>query len=226
MNKQLIELISKRLHGFEEKFLLGICGAPGSGKSTLADWIVAEWNRLNKGQAVLLPMDGYHLSNEELGEKGLLPLKGIPETFDSTSFLQKLSEIRQFPQREHQCPRFDRSIEASIQNAINIHPAHKLVVIEGNYLLLDIPPWNKIRIILDEIWFIEADEKLLFPRLLARHMGAGKDEAAAAQKVNTTDLPNARLVAKSRPRADLVFNASELAALSPCAFPAMVPKQE
>lgn len=210
MKMRMIDLISRRLPGSKGRFLLGICGAPGAGKSTLAVWIVAEWNRLHAGQAVLVPMDGYHLSNEELEAMGLLSLKGIPETFDAGGFLKKLSEIRQLPEKEHHCPRFDRLVEASVQNAIKVHAAHKLVVIEGNYLLLDTSPWNRIKDILDEIWFIEADEAFLFPRLLARHQEGGKSAAAAAEKVNSTDLPNARLVAKSRARADRLFRARDL----------------
>jgi pantothenate kinase len=210
ISNQMIELISRGRQNSREKFLLGICGAPGSGKSTLASWIVTEWNRLHSGQAVLLPMDGYHLSNEVLEERGLLPLKGIPETFDSHSFVQKLFEIRKAPLSCHRCPRFDRSMEASIQDAIEISPAHKLVVIEGNYLLLDTAPWDKIAGLLDEIWFIDAEEALIYPRLLARHMKGGKNKEAAAEKVNSTDLPNARLVEKDRCRASRIFQASEL----------------
>jgi pantothenate kinase len=210
MKKQIIDLISRRLQVPTDRFLLGICGAPGSGKSTLADWIINKWNRLHERQAVLLPMDGYHLSNEELVQKGLLPLKGIPETFAAASFLQKLAELRQFPEKTHFCPRFDRSLEASIEDAIEITPGHRLVVVEGNYLLLDTEPWRRVKDILDEIWFIEAEEELIFPRLVARHMKGGKNKKAAFAKVNSTDLPNARLVANGRSRATQVFKAADL----------------
>lgn len=210
MKNEIIDIISRRLNGSFDRFLLGICGAPGSGKSTLARWIVSEWSILHPGQAVILPMDGYHFSNEELKAMGLLALKGIPETFDSHSFLQKLQEVKANPASKHACPRFDRSIEASIQDDIKILPEHRLIVVEGNYLLLDTPPWISVRNTLDETWFIDSDEKLIYPRLLARHMKGGKNEKAAAEKVASTDLPNARLVANSKAHATRAFKATDL----------------
>lgn len=210
MKSSLIDTLRRAIGTGSERFMLGICGAPGAGKSTLAEWIVNEWNRRQPGTAVLVPMDGYHLSNEALEEKSLLPLKGIPDTFDSIAFVEKLAEIREHPEQTHFCPRFDRSIEASIQNAISIVPAHRLVVSEGNYLLLDKEPWCKIREILNEVWMIEAAEELILPRLLQRHQAGGKTQEGALTKVNSTDLPNARLISASSARAHRRFSASEL----------------
>ncbi len=203
-NFQLIARIKDAMAKSNQRFLLGICGAPGSGKSTLSHWIVEEWNRTSPDSAVLMPMDGYHFSNEELQEKGLLALKGIPATFDSESFVQKLESIRLEPNIDHHCPRFDRSIEASIPDAITVESIHKLVVVEGTYLLLNTSPWNKLKELFDETWFIEANEALIFPRLLSRHMEAGKSEEMAREKVNSTDLPNARLVNECAQRADFI----------------------
>jgi len=209
MKKSILELIEEKL-SIKNRFLLGICGAPGAGKSTLAEWIVHEWNEINPGQAVLVPMDGYHFSNEKLEEISLLLLKGIPDTFDSQAFVDKLKAIKTEPTVAHFCPKFERSIEASIPDAIAIDPRHRLILTEGNYLLLNTSPWNEIINVLDEIWFIDANEELLFPRLVARHVAAGKTKESAEDKVNSTDLPNAKLVDASKARAHRIFAATDL----------------
>lgn len=212
IQEQIIKPIKSSLEE-SARFTLGICGAPGAGKSTLAAWIVEEWNKLYPQESVLLPMDGYHYANEFLEERGLLALKGIPETFNADAFIKKLAEIRSNPQSTHYCPKFDRSIEASLENAIEISPEHRLVVVEGNYLLLGQEPWNQVKALLDQCWYIEADERLLLPRLQTRHEAGGKTEKDARAKVESTDLPNARLVAESMKRADRVLKAESLLGL-------------
>lgn len=196
------------------RFLLGIAGPPGSGKSTLAKLACRIWNEEIKdttsGAASIVPMDGYHHSNDELLQMGLLHLKGIPATFDSQSFIKKLKEIQSRPEETHYCPRFDRSIEASIADDISVTPEHKVVIVEGNYLLLDEAPWDELSTIFNSIWYIDASESVLLPRLLSRHQAAGKDSAKAREKVESTDLPNARLIEKTKTRADKILTAEEL----------------
>lgn len=196
------------------RFLLGIAGPPGSGKSTLAELACRIWNEEIKdttsGAACTVPMDGYHRSNEELLQMGLLHLKGIPASFNPHSFIEKLKEIQSQPHETHYCPRFDRSIEASIADDIAVKPEHRVVIIEGNYLLLDEEPWDELTSVLNSIWYIDASESVLLPRLLNRHQVAGKDIEKSREKVESTDLPNARLIAKTRERAHLILTAEEL----------------
>ena len=67
-----------------ERRLLGVLGAPGSGKTTLAEILVAEVNQAAGHEvAIEAPMDGFHLQDEQLLELGILPLKGIPASFDA-----------------------------------------------------------------------------------------------------------------------------------------------
>lgn len=194
----------------QSRLMLGICGAPAAGKSTLAAWLVDKWNLKYLDEAVLVPMDGFHLSNNELERLGLLALKGIPETFNAQAFVDKLNSVRGNPKETHFCPRFDRRIEASEENAIEIKPSHKLLVVEGNYLLLDTAPWNEIERLLDEIWFIRAEEKVLWPRLLLRHQEGGKSLEQAKAKVESTDIANARLIASSCRRANRIIESQDL----------------
>jgi pantothenate kinase len=196
-----------------QRYILGITGYPGAGKSTVSEWIVDAVNQeLRKHaagddtEAMLVPMDGYHLSNERLAELNLLPLKGIPDTFDAEGFVDLLRRLRTVTAENVYAPLFDRSIEASIQDAIAIKPQHKLCVVEGNYLLLETTPWDQCRQYLDEAWFLDVDIDTILPRLHERHLKGGRTPEAAKTKMESTDLPNARLIETTRKFAHKLIN--------------------
>ncbi len=195
--------------GAGKRFVLGIAGPPGSGKSTLAAKLFDQIEAERPGISVVVPMDGFHLDNETLDQMGLLPLKGIPASFDAAGFVLLLQSIREAGLTAEAesvlAPIFNRGQERSIQNGIEIGPQHQLVLVEGNYLLLDDAPWNKVQALCDEIWYIDVPEDVLIPRLVARHMAGGKSQQAAEEKVASTDLPNGRLVAQSQHRADRIL---------------------
>jgi pantothenate kinase len=192
---------ARRLLEADRRVVLGLCGAPGSGKSTLAHHLV---ERLGP-QVVTVPMDGFHLQDEELVRLGLLDRKGAPETFDVDGYLALLHRVREGEDRIVYAPSFDRNRELSLAGSIPVLPEHRLVITEGNYLLLDTPPWSQIRRLLDEIWFVEAPEQVRLDRLVARHVEFGRTPADARQRVTVgSDAANARLVAATRSRADLV----------------------
>jgi pantothenate kinase len=188
-----------------ERRLLGVLGAPGSGKTTLAEILVAEVNQAAGHEvAIEAPMDGFHLQDEQLLELGILPLKGIPASFDAYLFVGSLGELRRSPLQVVPWPAFDRATERSLPGAITIGLEHKLVVVSGNYLLLHQSPWNQAAGLLDETWFVDAPLEVLYARLVCRHMAGGKSEEDARAKVASTDMPNAHLVLASRTRATRV----------------------
>lgn len=211
--KELLERAHEKLATASNKgrIVIGIVGCPGAGKSTLAEHLV---NRLNDSDpqnpiAQILPLDGFHLSNEVLENLGLRELKGIPDSFDAAGFIQKLKEAKQVPPKILKAPRFDRSIEASIEDGIFIAPDIKIIITEGNYLLLENEPWSQIADLLDDSWYLRSDPQILTERLITRHMTGGRDRDQAIEKVQSTDLPNARLVEVTKARAHLMVRPAD-----------------
>lgn len=182
--------------------LLGICGAPGAGKSTLAAKVVAEVGPT----AVIVPMDGFHLHDTELARLGLSDRKGAPETFDVHGYVALLRRLRTETDHVVYAPEFDRSREESVAGAIAVRPEHRLVVTEGNYLLLDAPGWSDVLPLLDESWFVEGDDAVRLTRLVARHVSHGRPPDEAERWATVGDQANADLVARTRAAADVLVD--------------------
>ncbi len=186
--------------------VLGVVGCPGSGKSTFVDRLVAALtDRLDgKGDAVAhVPMDGFHLADQALDRLGLRQRKGAPETFDAAGYAALLRRVRTETTATVYAPAFERDLEQPLAGAIAVPPEARLVVTEGNYLLLD-GPWAELRGLLSEVWFVQVDEQTRVRRLVARHEQFGKSHDGAVDWVRTVDQPNADLVAPTAVLADLV----------------------
>ena len=181
--------------------LLGITGAPGSGKSTLAARLA---DTLGAARAVVVPMDGFHLAQIELDRLGRAGRKGAPDTFDAAGFVSLLGRLRHSVAGETvYAPCFRREIEEPVAGCIAVPSTTPLVIVEGNYLLLD-GPWSGVRPLLDESWFVATPEEDRLSRLLARHMAFGRSRTEAIAWIARTDEPNAVLIRQSRAKADLV----------------------
>ncbi|GAA2690626.1 MULTISPECIES: nucleoside/nucleotide kinase family protein [Nonomuraea] len=190
--------------------LLGIAGEPGSGKTTLAENLVALLRRappvgLPQGEWVAyVPMDGFHLADVELDRLGRRDRKGAPDTFDAAGYAALLGRLRQDEEDVVYAPAFERDLEQPIAGSIPVERPARLVVTEGNYLLLEQGDWARVRPRLHEVWYCDLGSDERVRRLVARHERFGKDHDAAVAWVLGTDQRNADLVATTRARADLV----------------------
>jgi pantothenate kinase len=183
------------------RWFVGLVGEPGAGKSVIADALAARIG----ARAAVVPLDGFHLADVQLARLGALERKGAPDTFDAWGYAALLERLRGRPETEVYAPGFERDLEQPLAGAIVVPPEVEVVVTEGNYLLVDRPPWQAVRAQLDEVWFVEVDPEVRLRRLTARHVASGKDPVAAQDWVARVDEPNARLVREGRARADLLL---------------------
>lgn len=182
------------------RVLIAITGSPGAGKSTLAKALAGELG----ARAVLVPMDGYHLSQHVLEELGRASRKGAPDTFDAAGLACLLGRIRAEADAPIYFPVFNRAIEEPIAAGGVVEPRHDIVLIEGNYLLLDAPAWTGLRPFFDQAWHLTVDPEVRIQRLTERHIEFGRTPAQAADWVRTVDEPNAQLIEASSSSADLL----------------------
>jgi pantothenate kinase len=205
-----IDLLAREavaLVGDRSRAILGIAGSPGAGKSTLVDGLVARIGAAKRADWVAhVPMDGFHLADAQLDRIGARGRKGAPDTFDAAGYAQLLERVKREVDDPVYVPGFDRTLEQPLAAALVVLPSARLVVTEGNYLLLDHPHWAQARHAMDAVWFVaSAEESERIERLVARHIEFGKTPEEARAWVATTDRRNSVLVAGTVGRADRVI---------------------
>jgi pantothenate kinase len=173
---------------------VGIAGAPASGKSTLAADIHRKLNSKDPGACEILPMDGYHYDDEVLVPHGWRPHKGAPHTFDVGGLRATLQRLKANDEETVAVPRFDRSIEIARAGAILIEQDARLIVCEGNYLLLKDEPWPSLWPFFDRTALIKTDYEELVGRNRQRWVDHDYTEEMIMAKLEENDLPNVRLV--------------------------------
>src|SRR5437588_5745933 len=197
------EVALQRAHALSDpggRRILGIAGMPGAGKSSLARQVADELGPV----AVYVPMDGFHLANHELLRLGRRDRKGAVDTFDAAGFVHLLRRLRAGEDDVVYAPSFLREIEEPIAGWIPVPANVPLVVTEGNYLLASQNGWERVRPLLDEVWYVEAADETRIERLITRHIAFGKSEEDARRWTLGSDQTNAQLVRTTRDRADVV----------------------
>ena len=182
--------------------LVAVAGAPGSGKSTLADRLRDALLAAGR-KAEVFGMDGYHYDDIVLEARGLRHRKGAPDTFDVAGFRVTLDRLARNDEAEVAVPVFDRSIEIARAGARIIPQETEVLIVEGNYVLLDAPGWSDLRFDLT-VWLV-VPEQVLRDRLRQRWADLGLPEEEITAQVEGNDLPNGRLVATQSRAADFVI---------------------
>lgn len=200
----LSEQVIKQAVG-RERFIVAIAGPPGSGKSLFTDRLAGALRNSGEGCAIV-PMDGFHLDNTVLRERGQLGRKGAPFTFDAAGYSALMERISRFPDQEIAVPVFDRTLDLVRAAGSMICPAHRIVLTEGNYLLLDEEPWLPLAPLFDMSIFLKVGRGELRERLVRRWLDNGLGPEEAEKRAGENDLKNADLVLEKSRTADLVFD--------------------
>lgn len=193
---EIAETITKKARSINGRAIVSVSGAPGSGKSTLANALAAHMDA-----TIVVPMDGFHFDNAILDARGLRATKGAPNTFDVAGYASLLQRLR--TQEEVIFPTFDREADLSRGSAGIVEKNHKIILAEGNYLLLENPPWDELIKIWDFSIHISVPMKELEERLLRRWTDLGLSEADATARAMGNDIPNAKFVIKNSRKADI-----------------------
>src|ERR1700754_2862541 len=130
------------LVGDRSRAIAGIAGSPGGGKSTLVDLVLERIGAANGADWVAhVPMDGFHLADAQLARIGARGRKGAADTFDAAGYAHLLERVRREAGEPVYVPGFDRTLEQPLAAALVVLPSARLIITEGNYLLLDDPHW-------------------------------------------------------------------------------------
>ncbi|SMR83597.1 fructokinase [Aliiroseovarius halocynthiae] len=198
--EMLLDEVKSRADG-GKRLLVAIAGPPGSGKSTLAERLAS----CIGPSAAVLPMDGFHLDNAILRQKGLLDCKGAPETFDADGFVELVRLLTH--QSDLTYPTFDREEDRTVPDRGRIDAGSDIVLVEGNYLLLDNPPWSELAEVFEMTVKLTVDRSELERRLIERWLNHGLSASAAKTRAQENDVRNAELVlTRSRP-SDFIYEA-------------------
>nr|GEW88289.1 putative uridine kinase C227.14 isoform X1 [Tanacetum cinerariifolium] len=180
------------------RHIVGLAGPPGAGKTTIALEIVKRVNKLWPQKscsldsqveppeiAVVLPMDGFHLYRHQLDTmedpKEAHARRGAPWTFNPDLFLKCLKTLRE--QGSVCAPSFDHGVGDPVEDDIFVNVQHKVVIVEGNYLLLEEGTWKEVSSMFDEKWFVDVDIDIAMERVLKRHIGTGNTPELAKQRI-------------------------------------------
>jgi pantothenate kinase len=209
IHKPLVERFTRLYREEQQRVVIFLCAPPGSGKSTLA----AFWEYLSEQDENLeplqvLPFDGFHYPNELLNEYTterngkpvtLRSIKGAFETFNLSELIRKLKQLK--VDSTTTWPYYDRNIHDPVDDAISVD--RNIVVVEGNYLLLDEPVWRGLSKLADFTIFVDTKSEFLQERLMDRKIRGGSSPEEALEFYKRSDAKNVDMVLNHSIKADL-----------------------
>ena len=198
--KALSDYIIENSEG-RKRYIVAIAGPPGAGKSTFSQALLLMLKEKSI-QAKIISMDGFHLDNSILVDRNLLDRKGAPATFDTAGFIHLMNRLSNF-EDDVVIPEFDRNKDLSIAGSSIISTKDKVLIVEGNYLLIEEEPWTKLKKTWDQTIFINPGIDTLEQRLLNRWLRYGLDTQDAKKRTLSNDLPNARYVLEKSSDSDI-----------------------
>lgn len=205
----LIEKI-ERLHDEKKRrILVYLAAPPACGKSTLVTFLKELSETMGYHNMQCVGMDGFHYPNDYLDfhfvRGGLLrDVKGCPESFD----LEKLtSYIKETKDYDMSWPEYDRSIHNPKEHAIQV--SQDIVLIEGNYLLLDEEGWRDLSAYCDLSIYMQAEENVLEKRLIDRKARSTSTREEAVAFYQKSDQKNIRRVLANTKDADVMLRLDE-----------------
>ena len=216
-----------------KRVLIAIAGPPGSGKTTTAQQVAKLINTQHPAPAsassnsktaapTALPvsMDGFHLRRSELASMDdpdeAFRRRGAPWTFDAEGMVAFISHCHQTTTTsttsssavtDLTAPTFDHAVKDPVPDGLRIPATTRVLLLEGNYLLVDEPPWEAIAELVDERWYINVDVAAARERTAARHVRTGveADMQAALGRVEGNDEPNAEYIREHLHSVDYVI---------------------
>lgn len=180
--------------------IIAFAGPPGSGKTTIAGEVVRRINaKIGTPVAAVLAMDGFHYTRAHLdampNRAEAYARRGAHWTFNAEGVLGLVNQLHASRLDRSQvilAPSFDHELKDPVVDGIQITPQVEIVILEGNWLLLDKDPWSRISGLVDDTWFVDVDREAARQRVAARHIKAGIETTmeAALARVDGNDLIN------------------------------------
>lgn len=200
---QLLISITERIDNDDKnRYFIALSGPPASGKSTISEKLANDLSAKEYNSSIL-QMDGFHYDDLILKEKKLLLKKGAPETFDVMGLINFVSRLQK--EDEVVIPIFDRSLELSRSSAVIISKNTKVIIVEGNYILLNSYPWCELHKFFNTTVMINCEKKILEKRLIERWENFNLPKEEIDEKVYKNDLPNGVNVLKNSIKAEYIL---------------------
>lgn len=249
--KRVEKLLLRQATETRQRMLVALAGVPGSGKSTVSDALLAELALRGVKDVAVVPMvsrdsmifdalkhshlqDGFHYTKKVLSTfkdaENAFRRRGAPFTFDAEAFVELVATLKNTPvatnfepENPIFVPSFDHATKDPVADAIVVSSQARVIIVEGNYTLLNKKPWSDLAqsceeryvhlkpaltaSLIRDRWFVDCPLELVRDRLAKRHLAAGIEASmeAAVQRAEENDIPNGAMIRSMLVKPDLII---------------------